>query len=99
MKFIVLGCPRSGTSMITKILVNSGMNIIEEDLMKPNIHYNPDGYYENINIVKINDQLIRLKHKNNKFNFLNIPFNEEIEESIEYIFKEIITFFLWELTK
>ena len=47
---IILGCPRSGTSILTKLLVESGLYIMKDDLMKPNIHYNPSGYYENINI-------------------------------------------------
>jgi len=73
MVFVVLGCPRSGTSLLTNLLVNSGLSIDRSDLMKPNIHFNRDGYFENINIVKVNDQLIRLINKNNAYTFLNIP--------------------------
>ena len=73
MVLVILGCPRSGTSLLTRLLVNAGFDISREDLMKPNIHFNKDGYFENINIVKINDQLIRLLNKNNEYTFLNIP--------------------------
>ena len=73
MVVIVLGCPRSGTSLMTNLLVHSGLHIGTDDLMRPNIHFNSDGYYENINTVKINDQLIRLLYENNNYNFLNIP--------------------------
>lgn len=66
---------------MTKILTESGLTVPKEQLMRPNIHLNPGGYYENINIVKINDQLIRLKNKNNASTFLNIlePSTEHFE--------------------
>jgi len=80
MVFVVLGCPRSGTSLLTNLLVNSGLSIEQSDLMKPNIHFNRDGYFENINIVKVNDQLIRLINKNNAYTFLNTPDGQGQEE-------------------
>ena len=80
MVFVVLGCPRSGTSLLTNLLVNSGLSIDQTDLMKPNIHFNRDGYFENINIVKVNDQIMRLIHKNNAYTFLNIPDGHEQED-------------------
>lgn len=85
MVYVVLGCPRSGTSLLTKVLVDSGLKIITDDLMKPNIHFNPDGYFENINIIKINDQIIRLKNKNNNYNFLNLPINPIEEENFSLL--------------
>jgi len=76
---IILGCPRSGTSLIANLLNNSGYDVDckgTKKLMKKNENYNPDGYFERIDIVKLNDQLIRLYDKNH--NFLNPPNNNNI---------------------
>ena len=81
MPVVILGCPRSGTSLLANILVKSGFDINKTDLMRPNIHFNRDGYYENINIIKVNDQLIRLKARNNEKTFLNI-FTQENENFV-----------------
>jgi hypothetical protein len=42
---IVSGLPRSGTSMIMKMLQMGGVEIITDNLRKPDID-NPEGYYE-----------------------------------------------------
>jgi hypothetical protein len=83
-KLIVLGCPRSGTSLVANILSNSGYDLNchgKKQLMKKNPKFNPNGYFERIDIVKMNDQLIRLHGKSH--NFLNPPNNSLIlDESI-----------------
>jgi hypothetical protein len=78
---VVLGCPRSGTSLVANLIRSAGYDIDDnhtKPLMKPNINYNPDGYFERIDIVKLNDRLI--KEINNESNFLNCPSLEEIQK-------------------
>lgn len=53
---IVLGMHRSGTSAITKSLELLGIELGEK-LHRPNSH-NPKGYYEDTEVVRINDKLL-----------------------------------------
>jgi GT2 family glycosyltransferase len=56
----IAGMHRSGTSMVTKLLHQCGLNLGEAaDLAEPGIH-NPDGYWENLRFVEINDDLLDL---------------------------------------
>lgn len=83
---IVLGCPRSGTSLVTNLVRSAGYNVDMDgtkQLMKPNPKYNPDGYYERIDIVKLNDKLIKLI--NNQYSFLNPPCLTEIMRNTNII--------------
>ena len=46
---------RSGTSMVARLLHDAGLYLGEPaDLAEPGIH-NPDGYWENLRFVEIND--------------------------------------------
>jgi hypothetical protein len=79
-RVVVIGCPRSGTSLLAQLIAKAGFNIDgngTKQLMKPNPSYNPDGYYERIDIVKTNDRLIKLI--NSESNFLNPPSLLEIQ--------------------
>ena len=42
---IVSGLPRSGTSLMMKMLENGGLEIVKDDIRKPDEN-NPNGYYE-----------------------------------------------------
>src|SRR5437867_7360373 len=49
---------RSGTSMVAKLLHGCGLYLGEAaDLAEPGTH-NPDGYWENLRFVEINDELL-----------------------------------------
>lgn len=79
-KIVVLGCPRSGTSLLTQLVAKAGFDVDgngTKQLMRPNPAYNPDGYYERIDIVKTNDWLI--SQINSEYNFLNPPSLQELE--------------------
>lgn len=76
---VILGCPRSGTSLIAQLVKNVGYdadNYGTRELMKPNKDFNPDGYFERIDIVRTNDTLIHLIDK--QYSFLNPPSLEEV---------------------
>lgn len=77
---VILGCPRSGTSLVANLVKSAGYDADMEGtkpLMKPNPDYNPDGYFERIDVVKMNDNLIKDIGKD--YNFLNPPSLEEIK--------------------
>ena len=78
----ILGCPRSGTSLVAHLVKSAGFdadNYGTRLLMKPNKEFNPDGYFERIDIVRTNDTLIRLI--NNEYSFLNPPTLVEIQNN------------------
>jgi hypothetical protein len=78
---VILGCPRSGTSLLANLIRLAGYDIDAngtQKLMKPNAKYNPDGYFERIDIVKLNDKLI--KEINTNYSFLNPPNILEIQK-------------------
>lgn len=56
--FIVLGTHRSATSQIAKALHKSGV-YMGQDLLKPD-QWNPEGYYESIQFIRLNDEILRL---------------------------------------
>ena len=59
---IVLSPPRSGSSFITRLLMENGftgLKIKSPTEMSPS-RFNPDGYFENTWLALLNDQLIRL---------------------------------------
>jgi hypothetical protein len=76
---VILGCPRSGTSLVAHLTKSAGYDADKggtKTLMKPNKDFNPDGYFERLDIVKANDALIRLINPN--YNFLNSPSLNEV---------------------
>jgi hypothetical protein len=60
---MVLGCARSGTSMLTGVLADSGYdpgNVLPPSLLKPSaLASNPKGYFEDARTVNINDRLLQ----------------------------------------
>ncbi|MCI5151425.1 MAG: sulfotransferase family protein [Candidatus Electrothrix sp. MAN1_4] len=52
--YIVSGLPRSGTSMMMKMLVAGGMEPVKDDLRKAD-EDNPKGYYEFERVKKLNE--------------------------------------------
>ena len=54
MLYIVSGLPRSGTSMMMKMLYAGGVNIVKDNLRKPNID-NPAGYFEYEPVKRISE--------------------------------------------
>ncbi len=55
-RFLILGCPRSGTSMLAGMFADIGF-YCGENLLRPTIS-NPRGYYESADINSINNKLI-----------------------------------------
>lgn len=52
---MVLGCPRSGTSLLSGLLSKLGVNM-GNNLRRPD-KYNPEGYFEDIELLAINERL------------------------------------------
>jgi len=78
----VMGCPRSGTSLTTNLIRSAGYdvdNFGKQRLMKPNSIHNPDGYFERIDVVETNDELIKAMYGDDK-TFLNLPYNQNPSE-------------------
>ena len=54
----IVGMHRSGTSMVAKLLQQAGMHLgNEEDLMPP-AEENPEGFYEHLDFVRLNDEVL-----------------------------------------
>ncbi len=60
MVFCICGMHRSGTSMITRLLNLCGMHLGGEDELMPPQTDNPEGFWENVNFVEINDRILSL---------------------------------------
>jgi len=58
---IIMGMPRTGTSLVTNLLSDAGWNLDAGGIFKMmgKDEYNKKGYFEVRNIIKINDQLMR----------------------------------------
>lgn len=71
---IVVGPPRSGTSLITKLCISSGLklNLLKDSKFFGSSKMNPTGYHEEVRLTLINDQLIRACY-GNQFSFLFPP--------------------------
>ena len=70
----VIGTPRSGSSFLSKLLVDNGW-LIPFETGAPTMaaySFNPDGYFESTLINLLNDQLIRASF-GETFSFLNPP--------------------------
>ena len=55
--FIVLGCPRSGTSLVAGVLHHSGIDM--GDRLAPEHAANPAGFFENLNIADLNSWILK----------------------------------------
>ncbi len=62
---IVSGLPRSGTSMMMKILEAGGMEVVTDNIRKAN-EDNPQGYYEYERVKKIKEDTAWLKETRGK---------------------------------
>ena len=79
-KIAILGCPRSGTSLTAQLVLSAGFDSDmngQKLLMRPNPKYNPDGYFERMDVVRLNDKLI--SEISNDYNFLNSPSIDEVK--------------------
>jgi hypothetical protein len=59
MPICILGMHRSGTSLITRMLNLCGLYIGQQRDMMPPTGDNPDGYWENLKFLDINDEILR----------------------------------------
>lgn len=55
--FIVIGCHRSGTSLVAKSLAKCNIHM-GDNLLPPN-RWNPDGYFEDAVVVNFNDTILK----------------------------------------
>src|SRR5215216_3636686 len=56
----IVGMHRSGTSMVAKLLQRAGLNLgAEVDLMPPAAE-NPEGFYEHLEFVRLNDEVLNV---------------------------------------
>ncbi len=73
MSIFIIGLPRSGTSLISNLLYDSGIRSIKDEAIQKLKSYelNQGGYFENTLFNLLNDQLIRIVY-GNKYSFLHI---------------------------
>lgn len=55
---IVLGVPRSGTSLVSRLVRACGVSFGDESLMRPADSRNPDGFLELVEMNRIDDRLV-----------------------------------------
>src|SRR4051794_41635661 len=49
---------RSGTSMVAKLLQEAGLYLGSIDDLMPSAEENPEGFYEHLGFVRLNDELL-----------------------------------------
>jgi GT2 family glycosyltransferase/glycosyltransferase involved in cell wall biosynthesis len=54
----IAGAHRSGTSMLTRLLHRSGLDLGPENDLMPAASDNPDGFWENLRFVQLNDEVL-----------------------------------------
>jgi hypothetical protein len=54
----ILGMHRSGTSMVAKLLHQAGLNLGSDDALMPPAEENPEGFYEHLAFVRLNDEML-----------------------------------------
>lgn len=54
----ILGMHRSGTSMVAKLLHDAGLNMGAADELMPPAEENPEGFYEHLAFVRLNDEVL-----------------------------------------
>src|SRR5687768_18097338 len=54
----VVGMHRSGTSMVAKLLQQAGLNLGDETNLMPPAEENPEGFYEHLEFVRLNDEVL-----------------------------------------
>jgi hypothetical protein len=88
--FFILSKPRSGSSMLSNILIENGLtNFSFQESTTMNAHeHNTDGYFEDVKLTLLNDQIIKAKY-GNEFSFLFPPAHwsaKELNENIEFVY-------------
>ncbi|MDP9364577.1 MAG: sulfotransferase [Chloroflexota bacterium] len=58
MPICIAGMHRSGTSMVTKFLHQCGLYLGPDDDLMPPAEENPEGFWENLNFVEINEEIL-----------------------------------------
>ncbi|HEX2281191.1 MAG TPA: sulfotransferase, partial [Thermomicrobiales bacterium] len=56
----IVGMHRSGTSMVAKLLQRAGLSLGEEADLMPPAEENPEGFYEHLQFVKLNDEVLNV---------------------------------------
>ena len=56
----IVGMHRSGTSMVAKLLQRAGLNLGDEADLMPPAEENPEGFYEHLQFVKLNDEVLNV---------------------------------------
>lgn len=74
MNIVVLSLPRSGSSYLTKLILNKGFKLYggKKNVSKSRNILNKYGYFENTKVNLLNDQVIRMYH-GEKYSFLYPP--------------------------
>lgn len=54
----IVGMHRSGTSMVAKLLHQAGLNLGPEASLMPAAPENPEGFYEHLEFVQLNDEVL-----------------------------------------
>src|SRR5215218_8748145 len=56
----IVGMHRSGTSMVAKLLKRAGVHLGDEADLMPPAEENPEGFYEHLQFVKLNDEVLNV---------------------------------------
>ena len=56
----IVGMHRSGTSMVANVLQRAGLNLGEEADLMPPADENPEGFYEHLQFVRLNDEVLNV---------------------------------------
>ena len=56
----IVGMHRSGTSMVAKLLHQAGLNLGDEADLMPPAEENPEGFYEHLEFVSLNDEVLNV---------------------------------------
>src|SRR5215210_8491404 len=56
----IVGMHRSGTSMVAKLLQRTGLNLGDEADLMPPAAENPEGFYEYLEFVRLNDEVLNV---------------------------------------
>jgi hypothetical protein len=56
----IVGMHRSGTSMVAKLLQRAGLNLGDEGDLMPPAAENPEGFYEHLGFVRLNDEVLNV---------------------------------------
>src|SRR5215217_8620297 len=56
----IIGMHRTGTSMVAKLLQLAGLNLGDEADLMPPAEENPEGFYEHLQFVRLNDEVLNV---------------------------------------